>query len=639
MMKKRRLSGRELFLASLLLTVFSLLVCLTFWIKQGAENQKALAEYDSFCQKLYERELTSNTLGLHYSLADPKSFGITDYPVTLPVYAPKSELLRSNALASTLREFREVLRRLDRTGSGCFALGRAGSGRGALSREETYACDCLERLLSLSLEEAGFPYYHDPLSPSFGVQGTLPILLSEYAFRSKRDVEEYLQLLGQTHEYLNSMLLYEQERLAAGLPFFSHAITAVLNECDTIVTSESLATGDHFLQTSFEERLLELSKTHPMTARELNSYLEENDRLLKEVLAPAYEDLRAGMQALAPRAKKETSGLANLPRGKEYYACLLSLTTGSSKTPEEVRALLEQTLIRECEAIRNLSAEYPGVKTALQAGSHTDLGLYDTSVIFQNLLEKMQGDFPDPKDLCCAVTVKAVDPGLSAYAAPAFYLTAPIDDVHNNVIYVNPRTSPKGLELYATLAHEGFPGHLYQNAYMGTHFLSLGDSRLRQLISCGGYSEGWALYVELLSYVYAAQRLADQGRSTDAVCVLLEKHQRSMMLCLYSLIDVRIHYDGATPEEITELLSPFGMGDPAAVRSIYDYVCEAPCNYPKYYLGYLEIQELEKLARSLWGSAYTDIRFHKFLLEWGPADFESIKKEMGSRANIATRIV
>ena len=68
------------------------------------------------------------------------------------------------------------------------------------------------------------------------------------------------------------------------------------------------------------------------------------------------------------------------------------------------------------------------------------------------------------------VTVKDVVPSLEPYSAPAFYLTTPLGDSDNNVIYINRRNSPQGLELYTTLAHEGFPGHLYQTVYSNRIF-------------------------------------------------------------------------------------------------------------------------------------------------------------------------
>ena len=51
---------------------------------------------------------------------------------------------------------------------------------------------------------------------------------------------------------------------------------------------------------------------------------------------------------------------------------------------------------------------------------------------------------------------------MQKYLSPAFYLTAPMDDPDENNIYMNPAYKHSDIELFTTLAHEGYPGHLYE---------------------------------------------------------------------------------------------------------------------------------------------------------------------------------
>lgn len=612
MKNKKHLTPRQLLCACGLLLAVSLLVCLLF-----ARRQEP-SDFQNFSRELYVREMTSNTISLHYSLARPEKFGIRDYPVTLPFYHPGSEKGGSAYLAQVLT----VLQSLSAS---------------TLSQTDRYACACLERSLLLSSKLAEFPYYSDLLSPTQGIQGQLPILLSEYEFRSKKDVEEYLTLLGQVQDFFRSILLYEQERVQSGILPSQKEIAQVAEQCDTIVAERTVRDGTHFLQTGFLERLQELAKTCSLSDQEIRGYVARNDALLTGRVVPAYQDLKDGLLQLSALAPEKPYGLAALPGGKEYYGYLLAKETGSDKSPEEVRMLLERILVEECEAIQNLARTYPACVPALKENAYRDLGIYDVSVMLNDLKKRMAGDFPIPAtgffgkaairtaDGMPSATVKSVSPSLQDYSAPAFYLTAPIDHTDRNVIYVNQKTSPKGLELYTTLAHEGYPGHLYQNAFSAAHLLSLKDNELRQLLDCGGYLEGWALYVEQISYDYASQLLAEQDRPVDAVCVQLEKHNRSLQLCLYSLMDVMIHHDGAGIEELQALTAPFGVSDEEILTAIYDYICQTPCNYPKYYLGYLEMTELRQRAMELWADAYNDLRFHQFVLEWGPADFVNLR--------------
>ena len=95
-----------------------------------------------------------------------------------------------------------------------------------------------------------------------------------------------------------------------------------------------------------------------------------------------------------------------------------------------------------------------------------------------------------------------------------------------------------GIELYSTLAHEGFPGHLYQ-----TVSFSRSDPLLiRHLYAPSGYVEGWATYVESYACRYAARNL---DANTQALCRLWYLN-RSVHLTLCSLLDLGIHSQGSS---------------------------------------------------------------------------------------------
>lgn len=614
---KTRLSLPQLLLSCVLLLAVTFTLCLIFARSAEGDSVTRRAKDDpftAFSAKLYRQEMTANTINLHYGLAHPEFFGITEYPVTLPIYEAGSEKSASARLSQLLEDFSALRRE-------------------SLSPEDQYACDCLERMLKLSKQMAAYPYYADPLSPTQGMQGELPILLSEYAFRTKKDVEEYLTLLGQVDAYFSSLLIYETEKISAGLSPSAESLTQSAVQCDAIVTFKELSQGTHFLQTSFEERLESLLNAEPLTAGEKEDFLARNNAMLTSAFLPACQKLKDGLLELAALAPDNPCPLSSYPRGKDYYRLLLASVTGSGKTPEEVRSLLLQTLTEELSAIRQLTGNYPGCLSALKSHSYEDLGLYDASVILSDLRQQMQGIYPQlPAE--CQCIVKSVSPNLQPYCAPAFYLTAPIDDASRNVIYVNPAAQAGSLELYVTLAHEGYPGHLYQNAYGSSCILSLENNLLRQLLGCGGYLEGWAFYVEQNAYDYASKRLLKDNRAADAVCVQIAKHERSLRLCLCSLADLMINYDGATVRDLADLCSSLGIQDLENASALCQYVCDSPCNYPKYYLGYLEILELKQEAKKLWGNSYDDLSFHEFYLSRGPADFENLRKALKTTRNV-----
>lgn len=581
--------------------------------------------FSRITEDLFRREMLENTLNMHYTVAYPEDFGLGNYEAVLPGYLPAA---REEALAQT----KEALE----------SLNDLKSER--LNDQDAYTHQLLVRSLNVALELNNYTYYEEPLSPSSGMQTQLPILLAEYTFRSKRDVEDYLDLLDQTDEYFASLLTFQQEKAQVGLLQSASSLEKVRKQCDTIVTSESLEAGNHFLQTTFAERLAGMLMTDAeamrgknaqqtderhLTAEEVASYTAEHNRLLKTVLLPAYEALSDGLFLLVNDTIPLT-GLAAKPQGRDYYQALLIAETGSYRPVEEVKALLTNKLQAEYETMRALLTENPGLKEHFLTKQHVNLPFTNDGEGMKEMLadlqQRMSGAFPGFTE--GTLTIKSVDPSLEAYCAPAFYLTTPIDKTDTNVIYINQKNSPKGLELYTTLAHEGYPGHLYQTVYNNKSFTVSEENPVRQLLWYGGYLEGWALYVEFMAYDYAAEMLSETN--LNALSIQLEKHNRNLQLCLFSILDIMIHYENASYNEAAGILKKFGVENPDSAKAVYTYITEEPCNYLKYYLGYLEILELQKSAQATWGEDYSDYAFHKFYLDCGPSDFTTLGERLNT---------
>ena len=612
-MKKthKSLSLSQLLPACLFLLVFAGITVFLFTYQRDEKL------YTAFTSRLFREEMLASTLNMHYTLAHPENFGICDYKVQLPCYSKQEELYSQAAAENALASLKEI--RVSR-----------------LSEKDAYSYTLLKRYLENSLQKSSFSYYGEPLSPSSGMQSQLPILLAEYTFRSRQDVEDYLKLLEQTEGYFDSLLCYEQEKAAAGLLMPSVSLKKVISQCDTIVTDEALEEGSHFLQTTFRERLQILCNAGEITEKEARSYLAQNDRLLKTVVRPAYEALGDGLLVLED-SSITPHGLAATPQGAEYYQYLLCSETGSYRSIPETKALLLQAFQEEYEAIQSLLAENPSLQNFPDSTAPA-FPLDRADDMLRDLQQRMRADFPAlpaaSGESSPSVTVKAVSPSLEKYCAPAFYLTAPVDDTDSNVIYINEKNSPVGLELYTTLAHEGYPGHLYQTVYSNRTFLQESENPVRNILWYGGDLEGWALYVEFESYDYASVLLEESGYSADAIDSQIEKHNRSLQLCLYSLLDIMIHYENAPYSKVEEILTNFGISNPDSIHAVYTYIAEEPCNYLKYYLGYLEILSLQEQAKTAWGSRYTDYAFHKFYLDCGPSDFLSLEEQLQSYSSI-----
>lgn len=573
-----------------------------------------------FSENLFHSELSGNTLTLHYTLAYPEDYGFHEKAI-LPCYSGSTQKSKTDSEAASDKE--EILISLA-------ALSKISPKR--LKENDTYTYELLERYLNRRLTGSEFEYYTEPFSPGSGIHSGLPILLADYTFRRKQDVEDYLSILDQTDDYLSGLLLYETEKADAGLFMADYSAEKVIEACESIMDQKQLADGTHFLHTTFAERIDPLITEGIISEQEALRYLSENDRLLTTVMAPAYEQIADTFTLLSGRGTNEY-GLSHFPKGQEYYSYLLSSVTGSDRSVSEIRELLIKDFEENYQALLMLLTKYPQISDSGSTSS-LDLTQSDPAGILTDLENHMADIFPsypsEEEDFQTFVTVKPVSPSMENYCSPAYYLTPPIDDMRNNIIYINGKNTIDNLTLYTTLAHEGYPGHLYQTVYSQLYMRQSNASKIRYLLHYGGFTEGWAYYVEDMSYSFAKDRVKNNAYAMAyyEACRL----NRNIHLCLYSLLDIAIHYDGATPKQVQKILQTIGVKNPSSVDIIYQYIVEEPANYPKYYLGYLEIKLLKEKAKLLWGNNFTLYRFHRFLLETGPSDFTGLNDRLQKEA-------
>ena len=181
--------------------------------------------------------------------------------------------------------------------------------------------------------------------------------------------------------------------------------------------------------------------------------------------------------------------------------------------------------------------------------------------------------------------------------------------------YINQGHLPDDLSLFTTLAHEGYPGHLYQTTY----YAGRKPDPIRNLLNYGGYSEGWATYSEMMGYYYAP--------ISKEQATLMQKNT-SVILSLYALADMGIHYEGWTLIETVSFFRSYGITDTDTVEDIYDLIIADPANYLKYYIGYAELLELKRDAVKQWGKGFSQEKFHKAVLDVGPAPFDVVRERV-----------
>jgi len=547
---------------------------------QPAKQKNQESEFESYLKKLFQTQITENTLNLHYTLADPASADIRQYPVTFGEVSAKQKSMQLASLENMKKE-----------------LYTYDPSHMSISAQLTY--DILEDSITRSMELAPYYYYNELLSSTGGVQAEYPILLAEYTFHSVKDIEDYLKLLSQYDTLFQQICTFEKEKARQGLFMNEMSVNNLIEQCRAFLPEDS---KNSFWETTFKERLDQIKS---LSKKEKKSYMTQNHEMLQEHVYPAYHNLIAVLKALKKEGKN-TQGLCHFKNGKKYYELLVKSTTGSGRTIPELQKMTEARREQNLAELAGLTS-----KLTKNTASSSLLPYKTPEDMLEHLKKQIRTAFPDaPK---ADYTVKNVNEKLQEFLAPAFYLTAPMDHFTENCIYINPGNHYNEIELFTTLAHEGYPGHLYQTIYSYSKQLPL----IRYILYHGGYTEGWATYVEMLSYDYA-------GLDKPIARALMLNQDAT--LSLYATIDMGVHYDGWSLADTVDFLGKYGITETSVISKIYQTIIENPANYLKYYIGYLEFLELKKQAKEYYGNDYSELLFHTTVLNMGSAPFYILEK-------------
>lgn len=571
LLKKHRMLSVGIFLATVLSIIYAAIL---------SPAGKSTGSFSEFCTTLFREEMKSNTMNLHFTLKDPKAAGIDSYEITLGSLSGDSPHNQARQLKKLSEELKKYSHR-------------------SLKGKDRLTCRLLSDYISRQQNLAAYPYYDEPLTPSGGVTSQLPVLLAEYTFRNTRDIKDYLGLLSQMDTYFLGILDYEQKKADAGLFMSDEACLKVIEGCEVFTEHPD----DNFLIDTFSNRL---NAMDGLTDTQKNAYLKQHSKVLSDHVIPAYSQMIKGLTMLLGRGHNNW-GLCNFPEGKAYYEAVVSADTGCDDSVEDLFSQIAKARREDLMFCQNLLEKNP--KLASQSPK-PDAALKEENAMISRLQKEILTDFPAPPQT--DVEICHVDPALSEYLAPAFYITAPIDDISHNRIYINDAKNDTDIYYFTTLAHEGYPGHLYQTICTSSY----GAPEVLSLLNYPGYTEGWATYTEMQAFYYA-------GLDQDLASLL--QHNQAATLSLYATADIGIHYFGWEKEKNAAFWSEYGVDDTATVKRITDLILEEPGNYLKYYVGYLKFRQMrEQLA--LENKSFSVSAFHEAILRTGPSPFSVLEE-------------
>lgn len=569
-----------------------------------ASTQTSLKQkkFDRFLNSCFREYAAENTVTLHFKLSNPSAYGIKT-PVS-PTYGD----LSSDALKKNCSRSKELLQKL-------YTFPTS-----SLTKKQKLTWQIFQDYLNESIMNEKYILYSSQLGTN-GLQSEIPVTLSEYRLDNEKDIKDYLSLVNQVPELFTQILDFEQERRNAGIISPSFVISDTIDQIDQFLNASE---ENNLLIQSFEERLAEVE---PLSKDQKASYIANNRLLVTNKVLPAYKSLKTSLQAYTNDSKNTSSKerLCEYKNGQDYYKFLLMSNVGTDFSPEDCITILESQLKNTVKDISSLTTknkdlytEYLSATPALSAPKEIMNTLKNDSLI----------DFPEIKNISCQL--KNVPDALSGTSACAFYLVPPIDSTKDNIIYIN-KSRVDSNELFSTLAHEGYPGHLYQTNY----FLTTNPSPLRTFLHCAGYDEGWGTYAQLYSYNFIEFKNVDE--QTTKQLRQLYRDNDLLSLSLSSLCDLYVNYKNYDENALANYLQTYGI-DKDSAQNLYRYVIENPTTYLSYSIGCYELDQLKQTMSDSLGKAFKISDFHEAVLNVGSCNFSILRQEIEKETEILSNV-
>ena len=567
---------------------------------QESFSEDALKEQQEFEQYLddyFKDVVTDDTLTYNYTIKDGADYGLEEPEVTLGDPGMTAE-----EIGQDKEEFEGWVKKLDAIDRSC------------LTEDQKLTYDVLDEYFEVSAGIFDNVYLYEPFSPMRGLQANIATNFTDYRFDDKGDVERYIELLGQIPDYFAEYLDFEQEKSEKGY-FMSDAVCdKVISQCKDFVADKE----NHFMVTTFNDNIDALDF---LTDEEKAEYKEANKQAVVNSLLPALENVAAVLSGLKGTGTND-GGICNYDGGKEYYEYLLKNFAGTAKSPEEVIDMLDTELQK---LMVSLYQYYLGNQAAYEYfAANYDSIFAETdqmtaSAMVDNMMETASEHYPDAGTI--NYKAEALDKNLETIMDDvlAYYMAPAIDDPDNNLIRVN------GLHtdgMWTTLAHEGYPGHMLQNAY----YMSTDPEPVRTLMNFLGYKEGWAMYACYDSLYYYEYEEPEYGDTIAALYQLNDEMSYLMM----GRVDLGINYEGWTLQDTADYLTKNGM-DGSAAQELYTTMVGDPAVYQSYSTGYYEMKELRDYAEEKMGDDFDLKTFNTIILETGPCQFDILKEQVDKK--------
>lgn len=461
--------------------------------------------------------------------------------------------------------------------------------------------DALQDYLNRQLVMKDYYYYDNDYFGSYSsVVQELPLLLEMYTFNDVDDLENYLKNIQAFQNDFMQAVAFEKKRQELGLGYSKHILDETKTQIQDIIDSG----GADIIETVNQI----IDGLDFLSDHQKVEYKAKNKKAIQQDLMNAYSSLLEGLNTI--EGKEENISIQD----EDYYEAVIYNQLGIKTKISDIEDDLYDTFEESYDELYSLIMMD---RSILDAENIYDVPYSEFSSAKEGLdylKGKITSIVPEIADL--SYTIYTVPESLQEGFAPAAYLTPKVDmtEDQSECIMINPSTSQDNL--FPTLVHEGYPGHMYQNTYL----------RLKEyptimyLMDCIGYSEGWAIYMENRASEFLENNVTWQK--------LLLANDR-ITSCLLAIIDINIHYNGWDYNECIDFFNEqTGSNYTTELEDLYDIILQTPGYYLYYiYAGEL-MHDFYEEAKDELGTSFDEIAFHQVILDSGQVGLEVVQKNV-----------
>lgn len=547
------------------------------------------ARFDEFIEDLFVNEVSLDTLTLNYTLSDPSAYGLED---TKPRWEAPEEDDRY-----PVEKVVEILESFDPS---------------VLNDSQKVTYRVLSRYINQSqeLSDDRFKYMGSSFDVGSGLQSAIPTNLAEYDFRREKDISDFLSLIDQLPEFIDSAIDDEKERVDNGFGFPDEVIDMIIDQCKEIYDGE----GEFYLIGVFAEKV---NKVDFISDDKKADYIEKAKKLINEKMLPSFKKIADSFEGFKGKAKNEY-GLAGFEGGADYYELLAQYCSSTTLSCKQMISALKKDYDKLYAELLSIYQTEKDLYSDFVNGKYLLGGDSTPTEIIDSLREMIKTDFPaiEGETYELDVMPEAMQKVMSSVLA--YYVTPQIDNYLHGKIRINPSTLDDE-ETFSTLAHEGFPGHMYQTI----SFYNTNPAKIRKLLSFPGYTEGWAVYAE--NYIYGLYKFEGLDSSKAKALARLFVINYRLSRNVQCRMDIGINYEGWTVGELKKYLDESGF-DSSAAEEIYYQFIGMPGTLLEYYMGYLSLDNMYNKAKQMLAAKFSSTEFHKVILEIGPCCLDMVEE-------------